>query len=1221
MSRQNLELKKQIEDNLGSFAADRLKENALKLFETLGLKSDRNNIGLTLNNADGFKDFLSKNSKKFHNEKKAHLEEWETVDFLFQLTDEEIRKTKNSFNSSSVDTSEVRIESYLFFAVKLKKSEYVRSKLAEITREVNRIFPMPVMILFQHGSTITFSIIDRRLHKRDTSKDVLQKATLIKDIRIENPHRAHIEILENLALQNQTVKHFVELHEAWKKTLDTKELNKGFFKKLADWYFWAVDEVVFPKGDGNETEDVRNATGVIRLITRVIFVWFLKEKGLVSDKLFDKDHLKEILNFKDKSAFYKAILQNLFFATLNSEMGARRFIAKSFQGKNQHHFVHNVFRYRKEFTTPDKTTKELFEPSPFLNGGLFECLDKEVETANGKKKRVRVDGFSDHPKNVLEVPDELFFGDEREINLNNVFVAGNKKCKVEGLIRLLNSYKFTVAENTPIEEEVALDPELLGKVFENLLANYNPETQTTARKQTGSFYTPREIVNYMVDESLMAYLKSKLEDETASCRHGKDAEKGAELETALRRLFSYTDEGHQFNEVETKILIKAISECRILDPACGSGAFPMGALLKLVHVLQKLDPENKEWMELQFKKAIEKSENVLDKTEDEKEKEKLHKEIYEVFKKNSEDYGRKLYLIENCIYGVDIQPIAVQISKLRFFISLIVDQQINKEAENLGIRPLPNLETKFIAANTLIGLETNGGLKPNGVLDLEADLKAVRAKHFDARTRKTKEKYRGKDKQIRAKIAELLKQAGFPATSADQISDWNPYDQNSSVDWFDAEYMFGIEKGFDIVIGNPPYLQIQSLPEDEKIKLEEEGFKTFKKTGDIYCLFYEKGNDSLKNRGFLTFITSNKWLRAVYGRRLRKYLSQNTNPIQLIDFGQTMIFENAIVHSNVIIFQKFPNVHKTQAVQFKKDLYKNNLSVFDYFNRNKITVSHFSEDIWSIISNTELAIKRKIEAVGIPLKKWSVEINRGILTGLNKAFIIDERKKNELTKADLKNSEIIKPILRGRDVRRYYCNFAKTWLINSHNGLRSGNIKRIDIPNDYPKIYQHLLVFREKAKIRADKGAHWTNLRNCAYLNELKKPKIIFSEIVSEPQFYYDEEEFYPEATVFFITGKNLKYLTALLNSNPVTYFFRKFYAGGGLAGYRYKKAFLENLPIPKPACIKQLEVADIADEIIEAKKKGPDVDTSKLESEIDKLVYRLYGLTDDEIAIIEGKE
>lgn len=1011
------DLRQSIKESLHAFKAVKLKDSSLRLFKVLGYESEKT-VSFRTNDAAGFKRFLKENSVDPINETKARTDEWKSVDFLFQLTDGEVQRTKKFFQSSTVDVSEQSIESYIFFAIELSGNEYSRTKLAEITREINKVFPMPAMVLFSHGETITLSLVDRRRNKKDGTRDVLGKVTLIKDIRLENTHRAHIDILEDLALANlDDPKTWVELHKEWQRVLDTKELNKKFFQELANWYFWAVETVEFPTGADKELvsaehfndevkkREVRNATSVIRLITRLMFVWFLKEKGLVSENLFNEEYLKGVIKFSDDSAYYKAILQNLFFATLNSEMGTREFRKGSFQGKSNHYGVHNVFRYKSEFKEPEETLKELFEPIPFLNGGLFECLDKPDDNQ-------RIDGFSDRDDNLLEVPDELFFGKEREIDLNEVYgTKKKKKYLVSGLINLLNGYKFTIAENTPIEEEIALDPELLGKVFENLLASYNPETKTTARKQTGSFYTPREIVNYMVDESLLAYLKQKLQTETEAFgfvalgddqttifgNEGRVQQKlevslgnnshfgksDDEIEPHLRKLFAYDEDSHDFNEIEAEILIKAIDNCKILDPACGSGAFPMGILHRLVHLLSKLDPDNNKWREWQRQKALTETDEAY-KIGDEKDRKERLDEIHKIFTENEDDYGRKLFLIENCIYGVDIQPIAIQIAKLRFFISLIVDQKASgSPPNNLGIRPLPNLETKFVAANTLIGLEAQGGLKPTKVDDLEMQLKEVRAKHFGARTRRTKEKYRSRDKEICLEIAALLKQGGIKADVADQIAGWNPYDQNASAGWFDAEYMFGIELGFDIVIGNPPYFSVSKLPE---LKLLKTTYQTYESTGDIYLLFYEKGTDILRSKGVLIFITSNKWLRANYGKSLRKYLSQNTNPIQLIDFGQTMIFESAIVHSNVLLIEKSTNTRKTRAVQFEEDLFKNNLSVFDYFDQNKITASHFGEDIWSIVPETNLKIQQKIEKTATPLKKWPIEFNRGNTNWTQRSF-------------------------------------------------------------------------------------------------------------------------------------------------------------------------------------------------------------------------------------------
>ncbi len=391
--------------------------------------------------------------------------------------------------------------------------------------------------------------------------------------------------------------------------------------------------------------------------------------------------LKDFKKKKDSNSYYRAILQNLFFGTLNQKMTDRRFAEDSNGFVKKDHGVKMLFRYKDLFAINEKEALSLFKEVPFLNGGLFDCLDKEDDD----KKVLYIDGFSRNPQKQADVPDYLFFSNEQDVDLNETYGTRNKRYKAKGFIDILFSYKFTITENTPIEEEVALDPELLGKVFENLLASYNPETQTTARKQTGSFYTPREIVNYMVDESLKAYFKQALTDKLKI--------KPEDAETGLEILFAYTEREHAFTAKETKVLIEAIDNCKILDPACGSGAFPMGILHKLVHILHKLDPQNEQWKDRQIQKAYAIDDVTI--------REQLIEGIEAAFEHNELDYGRKLFLIENCIYGVDIQPIAVQIAKLRFFISLVVDQKKHKGEDNFGIRSLPNLETKFVAANTL----------------------------------------------------------------------------------------------------------------------------------------------------------------------------------------------------------------------------------------------------------------------------------------------------------------------------------------------------------------------------------------------------------------------------------------------------------------------------------------------------------------------------------------
>ncbi|MDW7681487.1 MAG: Eco57I restriction-modification methylase domain-containing protein, partial [bacterium] len=467
----------------------------------------------------------------------------------------------------------------------------------------------------------------------------------------------------------------------------------------------------------------------------------------------------------------------------------------------------------------------------------------------------------------LKVPDELFFGSEKQVDLSDDY-GDNKRRKetVRGIIHTLNKYKFTVEENTPIEEEIALDPELLGKVFENLLASYNPETHTTARKQTGSFYTPREIVNFMVDESLIAYLENSLTDFYVQQKYELDENRKAELSDKIRQLVSYNDLPHSFNEQEVNALIKAIDRIKILDPACGSGAFPMGILHKLVFILNRLDPHNERWKNEQVakvEKMIETASEIADHDRRQQIITDLEKQIASIedaFANNELDYGRKLYLIENCIYGVDIQPIAVQIAKLRFFISLVIDQRVVPANKNMNIRPLPNLETKFVAANTLIGLEKPAqmSLRNPEIEQLEKQLKTVRQRHFRARTRSEKQRYRTKDEQLRRQIAELLIGDGWNDKVAHQIADWDPYDQNSSSDFFDPEWMFGIENGFDVVIGNPPYVVDKNLSELEK-KLFINNYKSALYQINLYLLFIEKAlYVSRKNGTISELLTSRK---------------------------------------------------------------------------------------------------------------------------------------------------------------------------------------------------------------------------------------------------------------------------------------------------------------------------------------------------------------------------
>lgn len=896
--------------NLNIFNTANLFEAATNLFQQL-------NIKLNSNTAEPL---TTKDILKHHYKDSDTFEAIDKTYFLGIIDDSVFTATgmfdNNYSYKEAIEQGDKNYNGLMLFALELKKQP-TRAEISELTRAFNRTSQkMPVALVLKYPPTsllegdevlISISLSERFKYKQNWRQgEKAGKVIILRDIQTQNTHAGHIRILQDL-VKPVGVTNYEQLHQHWLQVLDVNILNKKFFQDLANWYFWAMKEVSFPD-DLEEKEEVRNATNLIRLITRVIFIWFLKEKHLVPASLFHKDSIANLLKDFNKNPqshnYYNAILQNLFFGTLNQKIEERKFVREGdFQTNREEYGVKNLFRYADLFTRSEQEIIQLFKDVPFLNGGLFDCLDKP----NDEAKIEYVDGFSRNTKKKAIVPDYIFFAEEKEVDLNEVYGTKNKRYTSQGLINILESYKFTVAENTPIEEEIALDPELLGKVFENLLASYNPETQTTARKQTGSFYTPREIVNYMVDESLLEYIKQNVKN------NSKD------FEIRLRDVFSYSEKPNPFNESETKDIIEAINNCKILDPACGSGAFPMGILHKMVHILQKLDPENKYWKDLQRKKAIEETEAAF-KIGNKEERAKLLAEINDVFEDNASDYGRKLYLIENCIYGIDIQPIAVQIAKLRFFISLVIDQKVNESKENRGIRSLPNLEAKFVAANALIGLDKPEQLSlRNPEIDSkEMELKDLRHKYFTANTRRDKLDLQRKDKELRKKIADLLKNGGWQSKVAEQVASFDPYDQNHFAEWFDPEWMFGMTNGFDIVIGNPPYVSTKGVNEEYKKILENQyGF-----ADDLYNHFYFKGIQLLKENGVLTYISSKTFWTIQTKKNLRELLLEN-KLLQLVDTANP--FSSAMVDTCITMVQKQNsplNPHTITFIDAKEDIQK-----------------------------------------------------------------------------------------------------------------------------------------------------------------------------------------------------------------------------------------------------------------------------------------------------------
>jgi hypothetical protein len=1029
--------------------------------------------------------------------------------------------------------------------------------------------------------------------------------------------------------------------ESIKQAFSTQPITKEFYDDLQNWYYYAIDKVKFPydykySDDTEKDREIRNAQGLIRLLTRLMFIWFLKEKDLVPNELFDEKELKNIVkDFGKGDNYYNAILQNLFFATLNRPMEDRGW------AENEDIRSKSLYRYEDKFLISKEEAKELFKNIPFVNGGLFDCLDKED---------IYIDGFSRNEEKQAKISDELFFNEkEKTVDLSKYGLG--KNVKVRGLINILKNYNFTTDEATPIDQEIALDPELLGKVFENLLASYNLETEEdekknnnnkkTARKLTGSYYTPREIVDYMVEESLREYLKTKV----------------PEAENILDGLFSYSDEELEISDNLRKKLIEAIDQMKIIDPACGSGAFPMGILHKLVFLLQKLDPSNKVWYKIQIDKIKKEGEKALEIAEDKDTLKELLNEVKKHFDEsiNYPDYARKLYLIENCIYGVDIQPIAIQISKLRFFISLILDQKVDRNKENFGILALPNLETKFISANTLVGLEkplhytgylTNAE-KTQELSKLKEELKGLKHRYFRIKTRDEKIKLQNKIKEIMGKMSGLLIENGWNDESAEKIAKFDIFDQNATADWFDPEWMFGVENDFDIVIGNPPYVRQEKIKPIKPI-LRKQNYEVFTPKADLYVYFYEKGYRLLKEQGILAYITSNKWMRAEYGEKLRKFLKEKTAVLEIIDFSGYRVFKQT-VDTNILIFrkEKSSKEHVFRFLEVKDD----SKNIEEYLRKGKswqtMYQSKLYDNAWTLGDDSVLSLKEKIEKVGKPLKAWNVKIYFGIKTGFDNAFIIDTETRNKIL-ANCKDEEerkrtdkIIKPVLKGENIDKYKYRWMGLWLIvipagwtNKHRGRKN---PEEFFKENFSSLYNHFMNFsnvKSKGKglfERYDQGDYWWELRRCTYYPEFEKEKIVWQEIVREPSFAYDNTGMYVEATAFLMTGKNLKYIIGLLNSKPVAFFFKTFYAGGGLGedGYRYKKAFLEQLPLPPIT----KENQPIADQIIQkvdqilSLTQSEDYDANqekqqhvkRLEHEIDQLVYQLYNLTEEEIKIIEN--
>ena len=896
------------------------------------------------------------------------------------------------------------------------------------------------------------------------------------------------------------------------KAFDVEALSKEFFDKYKAQYekfvSYMADEANGMRAafidtgfdrDGLSDEGIRSREEkplrdyVKKLLGRIVFLHFIQKKGWLGvepGKEWGEGDMDFMMNLYDRADeaqqanFLDAVLEPLFEKGLNTD-----------RSDNDDLFDTGVK------AMPNNGIVKI----PYLNGGLFEREE------------------SDEPDTVF--PAEYF----------------------KSLLTIFAQYNFTIDENDPNDAQVGIDPEMLGRIFENLLED---------NKDKGAFYTPKEIVQYMCRESLIAYLQTDKDE----------AEKQAIRNFVTEYDITSLSES-QKSEIDQKL--KAVKIC---DPAIGSGAFPMGLLRELF----------------------------------------LCRGVLENFNNAAEI---KRHIIQKNIYGVDIEKGAVDIARLRFWLCLIVDEETP--------HALPNLDFKVMQGNSL--LESYKGIDlsrltaekktvTDGFLfsfyEDETDvqrrkLRKLLDEYYDCQDHAQKDAIR---KQLAGCIQSQLDASGLSrqgrfGEELIDLSHINIAGNNQFFlwhTWFNDVFEQG---GFDIVIGNPPFIQLQNNGGQLAKLYAECGYKTFARTGDIYCLVYERGYQLLKQGGHLCFITSNKWMRAGYGEKTREFFANYTDPQLLIDFAGVKIFESATVDTNILLFSKSENRHNTLcAISNKQD--KDSIKNLSVFVQQNGTISEFSNsESWVILSSIEQSIKRKIEAVGTPLKDWDIQINYGIKTGFNDAFIISTEKRDEILsncKTDderTRTAELIRPILRGRDIKRYGYNWANLWLINTHNGIK-GKLERIHIEN-YPAVKAHLDQYWDKISKRADKGDTPYNLRNCAYLDLFSQPHICWKAVGKKLAFALVEGGTFLTAPASFISaGKYNDLILTYLCSNIGTYFIYKNSDTTGAGDIMLNIQSLIKFPVP----LIDTDMSSLTDEAKE------------------DLVYSSYGFSKDEIRYIESQ-
>jgi hypothetical protein len=899
---------------------------------------------------------------------------------------------------------------------------------------------------------------------------------------------------------NCTFSSLDEIQEAF----SVEKLNKEFYQNIAKAFYSLIGgkikinskeedyKLTLKLPSVSDTDKSVHQKFAVRLVGRTIFCWFLKNKvsanglPLLPQGWLSSKVVVEVNN--NQHNYYHAILEKLFFEVLNKRIENR-----------------------------PTNLPSGHENIPYLNGGLFEAVYDdfyEVDKNSGITKHL----------NTLIIPNKWF----------------------SEFFEVLERYNFTIDENTINDSEVSIDPEMLGTIFENLLAEIDPDTEKSARKSTGSFYTPREIVDYMVEQSLIQYLKTKTQIED---------------EDKLKSLF-VDDSEYTFTVKETDDILKAISEVKILDPACGSGAFPMGALHKIVKLLQKLDKGAVWWKAKQKENAA----RVLDS--------KYLNDFNEKIDNSNSDYARKLGVIQHSIYGVDIQPIAAEISKLRSFLSLIIDENIDDNAPNRGIEPLPNLEFKFVTANTLISLDEGkkGGMMTfdfGETTELQNQLQQLRNTYLQASPQE-KENLKQQFEQLQTQIYKNELKAGGQNKRAQQLAAWKPF-SNESSSWFDPDWMFGVEK-FDVVIGNPPYVQLREVKKElidiyKKCKYHKdaEGGRL-----NLFQYFISLMLDLTKDKMITSFIVQNSLMAEETTKNIRKILLNKNKIITIDSFPERdnpkkRVFEGVKMSVCVgLVSKNFIKEDYFFDLNIWEEKHMINLHSLRY-SKNQLN-NFFGE---SLIFPLALPSQRKIlEKVFSVSNKLEYNIFSGEVDMTKYKPFFNENKK------DLR-------IIHGAQILKYYITDKPSQGIVNYININDIKENTRFSHKDNPRIVMQRITGVD------------SNIR-------------LIMNLINDKYLCANSTNYIPEQKHF-----NLHYLLGVLNSNLINFVYKLFSTNTNITSTDLKK-----IPIISEDDKISFSIIENVSNIL--KNKLQNLDTTALENEIDIMVYKLYELTYDEVLVVD---